>query len=217
MDVTQIQSENNSRPQTGVKKKVDVKFMTELALLTAVLLIMAYTPLGYFYIGVMPITLLVVPVAVGSVVLGAKAGAFLGFVFGLTSILQPTGITLLAIVPLQGLATAIIPRIFVGLVPAWAYKGLLKVVKKRSIATSVACLLAPITNTVLYLSFFVLCLGSYMAETNPDVYGFIANNNFFVNFGLVLASVGVNAVVEAFACLVIAAAVCNALIHTVNK
>lgn len=54
-------------------------------------------------------------------------------------------------------------------------------------------------------------MGDYMAKTQPQVYG------FFKSFGIVLASVGVNAVVEAFACLIIASAICNALLHTVNK
>lgn len=212
MDYTQTQN-----LKVKGKSKVDVKFMTELALLTAVLLVMAYTPLGYFYIGVMPITLLVVPVAVGAVVLGYKAGLFLGLVFGLTSVLQPTGMAILTIMPVQAIVTAVVPRLFVGLVPALAYKALNKVSKRRSINTSVACLLAPITNTILYLSFFVIFMGDYMAKTQPQVYGFITNSGFLKSFGIVLASVGVNAVVEAFACLVIASAICNALLHTVNK
>ena len=118
MDYTQTQ-----KVKVKGKSKVDVKFMTELALLTAVLLVMAYTPLGYFYIGVMPITLLVVPVAVGAVVLGYKAGLFLGLVFGLTSVLQPTGMAILTIMPVQAIVTAVVPRLFVGLVPALAYKA----------------------------------------------------------------------------------------------
>lgn len=198
-------------------KSVNVRYMTELALLTAILIIMAYTPLGYLYIGVMPITLLVVPVAVGAVVLGPKAGLFLGFVFGVTSALQPTGMALLQIMPVQMLATAIIPRLFVGLVPAFAYKGLNKICKNKAVTTSISCLLAPITNTILYLSFFVLLLGKYMAETNPDLYGYVLNNGFLKSFGIALAAVGVNAVTEAAACLVIASAICNALIRTINR
>ena len=47
-------------------------------------------------------------------------------------------------------------------------------------------------------------MGDYMAKTQPQVYGFITNSGFFKSFGIILASVGVNAVVEAFACLIIA-------------
>ena len=212
MDHTQTQS-----AKAQGKKRVNVKYMTELALLTAVLLVMAYTPLGYFYIGAMPITLLVVPVAVGSIVLGPKAGLFLGLVFGITSATQPTGLAMLPIIPVQSLVTCIVPRLFVGLLPALVYQGLSKICKKRTITTSVACVVAPITNTILYLSFFVIFLGGYMAKTQPQVYGFIAENGFFKSFGIVLATVGVNAVVEALACLIIAAAIRNALLHTVNK
>ena len=36
-------------------------------------------------------------------------------------------------------------------------------------------------------------MGDYMAKTQPQVYGFITNSGFFKSFGIILASVGVNA------------------------
>lgn len=69
-----------------MKRKTNVRYLSELALLTALVLIMAYTPLGYLKTpwGV-EITFIVIPVAVGSIILGPMAGGFLGLVFGLTS------------------------------------------------------------------------------------------------------------------------------------
>ena len=75
-----------------MKKNVNVQRMAEIALLTAIVLILAFTPLGYLKTpwGV-EITFIVVPVAVGSVILGPTAGAFLGLVFGMTSFVQCFG------------------------------------------------------------------------------------------------------------------------------
>ncbi|MDY3274271.1 MAG: ECF transporter S component, partial [Agathobacter sp.] len=74
--------------ETKSLRKSNVVMMTELALLTAIVILMAYTPLGYLKVGAVSITFIVVPVAVGAVLLGVKAGAFLGLVFGLTSLAQ---------------------------------------------------------------------------------------------------------------------------------
>lgn len=75
-----------------MRQKTDVRYLTELALLTALVLIMAYTPLGYLKTpwGV-EVTFIVIPVAIGSVLLGPAAGGFLGLVFGLTSFFQCFG------------------------------------------------------------------------------------------------------------------------------
>ena len=60
------------------KKKFSTKFLVEMALLVAIILIMAFTPLGYIKTAGIEITLIVVPVAVGAVTLGPAAGAILG-------------------------------------------------------------------------------------------------------------------------------------------
>ena len=63
-------------------KKMNTIYMVEMALLIAIILIMAFTPLGYIRTFGLEITLIVVPVAVGAVTLGPTAGAVLGAVFG---------------------------------------------------------------------------------------------------------------------------------------
>ena len=202
-------------------RKSSITLMTELAFLTAIIFIMAFTPLGYLRVGIVQITFIVVPVAVGAVLLGVKAGAFLGLMFGLSSLLQPESLAMVSIIPVQVIVTCIVPRIFVGIVPALVYKGLGKLSKKTAIKhtvnTAISCVLAPLTNTVLYVGFFVAVLGQYMAKTNPDIWGVLAGKSFFAGFGIFFGLVAVNAVVEAISCLFIATAICNALWHTVNK
>ena len=58
----------------------------------AILLLMAYTPLGYLNIGPLAITFNIIPVAISAITMGPVGGAIAGAVFGLTSFGQCIGI-----------------------------------------------------------------------------------------------------------------------------
>ena len=79
--------------------------MVQLAILTAIVVIFAFTPIGYLKTPAVEITFLCIPVAVGAIVLGPVPGMILGAVFGITSFLQAAlgmstfGATLFAINP----------------------------------------------------------------------------------------------------------------------
>ena len=75
------------------KKTFSTKYLVEMALLVAIILLMAFTPIGYIKTAGLEITLIVVPVAVGAVTLGPVAGAILGGVFGITSFIQCFGMS----------------------------------------------------------------------------------------------------------------------------
>ena len=79
--------------ETMTQKKFSTKYLVEMALLVAIILIMAFTPIGYIRTAGLEITLIVVPVAVGAVTLGPAAGAILGGVFGITSFIQCFGMS----------------------------------------------------------------------------------------------------------------------------
>ncbi|MEY8523139.1 ECF transporter S component [Lachnospiraceae bacterium 38-10] len=115
------------------------------ALFTAIIVIMAFTPLGYIPLVVINATIIHIPVILGALFLGPKKGAFLGFVFGLTSFINNTfkAATASAFVFSPVLAANIagvsgifkslyicfVPRILVGVIPYFVYiliRGLLK-------------------------------------------------------------------------------------------
>ena len=56
-----------------------------MGMLAALLLIMAYTPLGYLNIGALAITFNTIPVAIAAYSMGVAGGGIIGGVFGLTS------------------------------------------------------------------------------------------------------------------------------------
>ena len=59
--------------------------LTLLGLMAAILLLMAYTPLGYLNIGPLAISFNVIPVAISAVVLGPVGGAVAGAILPLSS------------------------------------------------------------------------------------------------------------------------------------
>ena len=203
--------------ETKSLRKSNVVMMTELALLTAIVILMAYTPLGYLKVGAVSITFIVVPVAVGAVLLGVKAGAFLGLVFGLTSLAQCFGMDAFGTMifnakPVATAVCCIVPRILVGVVPALVFMGMSKVCKKRPVNIAVSCVLAPITNTLLYLAFMTIFFQDYMIEAR----GYTGKAGIFF-LGWLLALVAVNAILEAASSLIIGSAICNALWNITHK
>ena len=107
------------------------------ALFTAIIIIMAFTPLGYIPLFVINATIIHIPVILGALFLGPKKGAFLGFVFGLTSffnntfrpatasafVFSPVLAYNVAGVPgiFKSLYICFVPRILVGIVPYFVY------------------------------------------------------------------------------------------------
>ena len=107
------------------------------ALFTAIIVIMAFTPLGYIPLVVINATIIHIPVILGALFLGPKKGAFLGFVFGLTSFINNTFKAATAsafvfspvlaynVVGASGIFKSLyicfVPRILVGVVPYFIY------------------------------------------------------------------------------------------------
>ena len=132
------------------------------ALFTAIIVIMAFTPLGYIPLVVINATIIHIPVILGALFLGPKKGAFLGFVFGLTSFINNTfkAATASAFVFSPVLAANVVgvsgifkstyicfvPRILVGIIPYFVYiliRNLLKGEQKvrRVVINAVAAII----------------------------------------------------------------------------
>lgn len=205
-----------------MKNNVNVKQMAQMALLTAIVLILAFTPLGYLKTpwGV-EITFIVVPVAVGSVVLGPKAGAFLGFVFGMTSFVQcfgasPLGAMMLQISPIGTFVCCVVARVFVGLIPGLVYELLKRVKKAKVVGVGLCCFLTPITNTVLYIVGNYLIFSDTWLDIAVGSYGYTGEGGISL-LAFMLGMVAVNGIVEAISCMFIGTAVCRALQKIVHR
>lgn len=205
-----------------MKKKTNVRYLTELALLMGVVLIMAYTPLGYLRTpwGV-EVTFIVIPVAVGSLILGPAAGAFLGLVFGLTSFAQcfgtsPLGVIMLAENPIGTFFCCVVNRVVVGAVPGLIYLGLKRFEKLRTPGLALCCFLTPALNTVLYIAGNWLIFQDTWLNVAVTTYGYEGGGGLSL-LGFMMALVAVNGLAEAVSCLVLGTAICKALEKTVHR
>jgi len=183
--------------------------ITILGLMTAIMIVFAFTPIGSIPVGPLVISLQVIPVAICAVVLGPWGGAAAGLIFGILSTLQAFGIgipsgmgmTLVSINPVLAIIQRIIPRVLCGLLAGLVFKGVAK--KNRYVACVLAGLATAFFNTLFFMSALVLLFGN-----TEYMQGLIAGRNIIV---FICAFVGVNAVVEMISASIVTGAVGSAL------
>ena len=90
-------------------KSTKTTYLVRIALLMAITIVLAATPLGYIPAGVLSFTIMVLPVAIGGVLMGTPAGLILGLTFGVTSFIKaPTEALGQLILSYSGLFTAFV-------------------------------------------------------------------------------------------------------------
>lgn len=122
-------------------KKVSTKQITMAGILSAIVIVMSLTPLGYVPVGPVRATILHIPVIIAGIFGGYWIGGITGLVFGITSFLQaPTDPTFSPIWAsgtsrdiILLVITTITPRVLIGLVSSFVYKATDKVTKRTSI------------------------------------------------------------------------------------
>lgn len=192
-----------------MKNRTNVRWLTQLALLVAILLVMNYTPLGYLQVGPLSASLLSLPVAIGAMTMGPTAGALLGAVFGITSFLQAMeGKSLLSAAmfnasPVGTFVVCVVPRVLMGLCAALLFKALCKLLpKQEKFCCFAGALLTAVLNTVFFMGALVLLFYDlpYVQELAQ---GMGATNVLM----FVVLFVGVQAIVEWVLCCLVAGAV----------
>lgn len=192
--------------------------MTQLAMLTAIVLLMAFTPIGYLRTpwGV-EITFITVPVAIGGAVLGPAAGAFLGLVFGITSFVQcfgasAMGAVMLGISPVGTFVSLVLTRVAAGFIPALIAAAIKSSKSKGAvhIADGVCSLLTPLFNTALYILFNWLIFSDTWLGMSKTAYGYQGGSGFSLLL-FMLGLVAVNGIAEAVSTFVSGTAICAAL------
>lgn len=193
------------------KQNIGTVYLVEMALLIAIILIMAFTPVGYIRTLGLEITLIVVPVAVGAVTLGPAAGAVLGGVFGVTSFIQcfgmsPFGAALLSINPVLTFLVCVPTRILTGWLTGLLYQGLLKCGPLKKVSLAIANLCCPLLNTLFFMG--TLTVFFYQSEYVQGIAAALGAKNPLV---FILLFVGINGLVETAACFVAGSAISQAL------
>ena len=185
-----------------MNKKLDVRALAILGLMTALLILFSFTPIGTIPIGPLSITLNVIPIAMAAIALGPVGGLAMGCVFGLLSFLQCIGVgipsgmgaVLFSIDPFLAFIQRFIPRALDGFLVGLIFRALAKKPGPRP-----ACFIAGFCSAFLNTAFFMSALVLLFGQTEY-VQGLMKGRSFLV---FVCAFVGINAVVEMVVCTVI--------------
>lgn len=201
--------------------------MVMTALFIAIIAVMTFIPnVGYINLIVIKATLLHVPVIIGSIVLGPKNGAVLGAAFGITSLIKNTlepSLLSFAFSPFYSVGDvggngwsvviALVPRILVGVVPYFVYKGIEKLLKdfkkRRLVAIPIAAAIGAFTNTLLVMNLIYFCFREEFA----------AAKNIAVEavYDVILGIIAANGIPETIVAVVLGTAVSMALLRVMPK
>lgn len=185
------------KEETKTMKQTKTVKMAQLAILTAILIVMALTPLGYLRLTPgLEITFMVIPVVMGAIVMGPAAGSLLGGIFGLTSFYQcisglsAFGAALFSMNPALTFIVCLLPRILIGLFSGLLFKAMaLRGKTAKNWAYFLACFIGSLTNTVLFITLIWVFFGK-----SEFILGLTGNSAGIIALFSVLA--GVNALVE---------------------
>ena len=200
-------------------RKHDTHWMVGVAMMAAIVILLANTPLGMIQLPIIKATTTHIPVILGAILLGPLAGTILGCVFGICSMINNTiAPALLSFAFSPFLSTSLIGavkalwvavgcRAMIGLVSGWLWIGLKKVKAPDLIALPIVGFIGAWTNTVCVMgSIYFLLRPEYAKAMGIEAV-----------FGLVMAVITGSSIMEAVAALVLVTAIGKVLIQVVAR
>ena len=202
-------------------RKKDTRWMVSVALMAAIVILLANTPLGMIQLPIIKATTVHIPVIVGAILLGPLAGGILGGVFGFCSMLSnTTAPTLLsfAFSPFlssdftgifKALWISIGCRIMIGVVAGWLWILLKKIRVNAWIALPITGFVGSMTNTVLVMGSIYKLLAVQYAEAKSVAIDAV--------WGLIMGTVTASGIPEAIAAAILVTALGKALLPLFRK
>lgn len=195
--------------------------MVSVALMAAIVILLANTPLGMIQLPIIKATTVHIPVIIGAVLLGPSAGAILGGVFGICSMISnTTAPTLLSFAfspflaedllgVVKTLWIAIGCRILIGVVAGWVWIGLRKLRLSPWVALPITGFVGSMVNTVFVMGSIYVLLASQYAAAKEVALDAV--------WGLIMATVTASGIPEAIAAAVLVTALGRALLVFFRK
>lgn len=189
--------------------------LVQIAMLAAIELIFAFTPLGYLRVGtVLEITFMTIPIAIAATTVGPVASTVLSLIFGVSSFIQcfgmsTFGVLCFSISPWKTAVLCIVPRLLMGILTGCLFQWLKKT-GKSLLAFSLTSLSAALLNTVFFVLFFFAMFRSASLDFGNDFVVNVSTMNLAQVFAFIA---GVNGIVEVVACTVLSTAIGKALEH----
>jgi uncharacterized membrane protein len=203
------------------EKKLDIRWMVSVALMSAIIVVLANTPLGMIQLPIIKATTVHIPVIIGAILLGPMAGGILGFVFGVCSLISNTmAPTLLSFAFSPFLSTTGIPgalkaiwiavgcRVLIGVAAGWIWILLKKLHMNRKglqvVSLAVTGFLGSMVNTIGVMGSIYLLFARQYAEAKEVAVTAV--------WGLIMGTVTTAGIPEAIAAAVIVAVVAKVLL-----
>ena len=178
--------------------------MVSVALMAAIIIVLANTPLGMIQLPVIKATTVHIPVIIGAILLGPMAGGILGAVFGVCSLISNTmAPTLLSFAFSPFMSTTGIPgalkaiwisvgcRILIGVAAGWLWQLLCKIKLNQLIALPIVGFVGSMVNTVTVMGSIYLLFAQQYADAREV--------GITAVWGLIMGTITASGVPEAIA------------------
>ena len=203
-------------------KKHDTRWMVSVALMAAIVIVLANTPLGMIQLPIIKATTVHIPVILGAILLGPGAGAILGAVFGICSLVSNTmAPTLLSFAFSPFLSTTGIPgalkaiwisvgcRILIGVAAGWLWVLFTKIKLNQFIALPIVGFVGSMVNTVTVMGSIYFLFAQQYAEAKEVALTAV--------FSLVMGTVTASGIPEAIAAAILVLALGKVLVVVFRK
>lgn len=203
-------------------RKHDTRWLVSVALMAAIIIVLANTPLGMIQLPIIKATTVHIPVIIGAILLGPSAGAMLGAVFGVCSLISNTmAPTLLSFAFSPFMSTTGIPgalkaiwisvgcRVLIGVVAGWLWNFLEKMHINNWIALPVVGFVGSMVNTISVMGSIYLLFAQQYAEAKEV--------GITAVWGLIMGTVTASGIPEAVAAAVLVTALGRALVQAFRK
>ena len=203
-------------------KKKDTRWTVSVALMAAIVVLLANTPLGMIQLPIIKATTVHIPVIIGAVLLGPLAGAILGATFGICSIVSNTMTpTLLsfafspflsttgAVGGIKAVWIAVGCRILIGVAAGWLWILLQKVKLPTPISLAITGFVGSMVNTIMVMGSIYVLFAQQYAEAKEVALSAV--------FGLVMGTVTAAGIPEAIAAAVLVSVIGTALIKAMPR
>lgn len=204
------------------KTTKDTRYLVCVALMAAIVIVLANTPLGMIQLPIIKATTVHIPVIIGAILLGPLAGGILGGVFGICSMVSNTMVPSLlsfAFSPflsttgiagvLKALWISIGCRILIGVLAGWLWKLFRKLKTENLITLAVTGFVGSMVNTVFVMGSIYLLFAQQYADAKEV--------GITAVWGLIMGTVTASGIPEAIAAAVLVAAIGTALLKFMKR
>jgi uncharacterized membrane protein len=191
--------------------------MVSVALMAAIVVVLANTPLGLIPLPITKATTVHIPVIIGAILLGPTAGAILGGVFGICSMISNTmtpALTSFAFSPflsttgilgaLKAIWVSVGCRILIGLVAGWLWMILKKIKTRQMLWLAVTGFVGSMVNTLSVMGSIYFLFAEQYAQAKEVAVSAV--------WGLIIGTITVSGIPEAIIAAILVSVIGKALL-----